>query len=159
MENKEKYWYTFSEDHRLWIGLLASVHSTVEVHPCWGILVDWVAITQADKEGGGRCSGWRGPGPCSIWAKQGTSLQHTELSCITHWAYLYILVGRMEPLASDFFSVRHTNNVILDRGSYLSNQIKYIFFDRHTYISHLHTVHKLNPNLLQIECFQKCKLR
>jgi hypothetical protein len=34
--------------------------------------------------------GWvlrvEGAGPCSMWAKQGTSLQHTDLFCIVHWA-------------------------------------------------------------------------
>jgi hypothetical protein len=37
-----------------------------------------------DKERGGGCSGWRGSGPCSIWAKQGTSLQHTDSFYIAH---------------------------------------------------------------------------
>jgi hypothetical protein len=26
--------HTFSEGHRFWVGLLASLHSTVQVHPC-----------------------------------------------------------------------------------------------------------------------------
>ncbi len=97
MRNKEQYLLTPSRGHRFWVGLPASVHCTVQVHPCWELLVDWVPSTQTDKEGG-RCAGWRGSGPCSIWAKQSTSLQHIDFSCIAHWAQLYILMDRMEPL-------------------------------------------------------------
>jgi hypothetical protein len=55
---------------------------------------------QADKRGGG-CPGWRGSGPCLIWAKQGTSLHHTDFSCIAHWTQLYILMDWMGPLTPD----------------------------------------------------------
>ncbi len=36
-------------------------------------------------------------------AEQGTSLQHTNLSCIVQWAQLYILTDRMGPLTPDLF--------------------------------------------------------
>ncbi len=57
-----------------------------------------------------------GPGPCSIWAKQGHILQHTDFSCIVHWAQLYILMDRMGPLTPDLFCrlqflLGHVNDV------------------------------------------------
>jgi hypothetical protein len=33
-ENKEQYLRTLSEGHRIWVGLLARVHCTVQIHPC-----------------------------------------------------------------------------------------------------------------------------
>jgi hypothetical protein len=45
--------------------------------------------SQADK-GGGRVPWVEGLGPCSIWAKQGTFLQHTDFSFIAHCTQLYI---------------------------------------------------------------------
>jgi hypothetical protein len=44
-----------------------------------------------------------GPSPCSIWAKQGTSLQHTDLICIVQWTQLYILTNRLGPLTPGLF--------------------------------------------------------
>jgi hypothetical protein len=41
--NKEQYQTYIFRGHRFWVGLLASVHSTV--HSCWGLLVDWVPST------------------------------------------------------------------------------------------------------------------
>ncbi len=41
MEIKTISTYIF-RDYRFWVGLLASVHFTVQVHPCWRLLVDWV---------------------------------------------------------------------------------------------------------------------
>jgi hypothetical protein len=34
MRNKEQYLRTLSEGHRFWVGLVANVHCTVQVHPC-----------------------------------------------------------------------------------------------------------------------------
>jgi hypothetical protein len=34
MRNKEQYFHTLSNSHRFWVGLLADVHSTVQIHPC-----------------------------------------------------------------------------------------------------------------------------
>ncbi len=73
MRNKEQYLNTLSKGHRFRVGLLANVHYTVQIHPCWELLVDWVSNGQADKRGG-RYPGWRGSGSCSTWAKQGKSL-------------------------------------------------------------------------------------
>jgi hypothetical protein len=33
MRNKEQYLRTLSKGHRFWVGLLANVHCTVQVHP------------------------------------------------------------------------------------------------------------------------------
>ncbi len=43
--NKDQYQTYIFRGHRFWVGLLASVHSTVQVHSCWGLLVDWVPST------------------------------------------------------------------------------------------------------------------
>jgi hypothetical protein len=34
MRNEEQYLRTLSKGHRLWIGLFADVHYTVQIHPC-----------------------------------------------------------------------------------------------------------------------------
>jgi hypothetical protein len=39
-----------------------------------------------------------GLNPCSSWVTQGTSPLHNNLFCTLHWAQLYILMDRMEPL-------------------------------------------------------------
>ncbi len=77
MEIKTISTYIF-RDHRFWVGLLASVHSAVLVHPCWVLLVDWVPSTRADKEGG---VGAQGGGA--------RSLLHTGQAgyiSVTHWS-------------------------------------------------------------------------
>ncbi len=58
-------------------------------------------MTRQTREGG-RCPGWRESGLFFIWARQGTSLQHTDSSCIAHWTQLYILLDRMGLLTPDF---------------------------------------------------------
>ncbi len=40
MRNKEQYFRTLSKGDRLWNGLFADVHYTVQIHPCWGLLED-----------------------------------------------------------------------------------------------------------------------
>ncbi len=40
MRNKEQYLLTLSKGHRFWIGPVANVHCTIQVHPCWEMLVD-----------------------------------------------------------------------------------------------------------------------
>ncbi len=95
-------------DHRFWVGLLANVQSTVQVHPYWRLLVDWVPSTQADKKGGGR-SGRRGQaaapyGPSRVHLYNTLISLHSTLDITVHFdgsngtAYI-------RPLPSDISTV------------------------------------------------------
>ncbi len=72
MWNKEQYLRTLSNGCRFWIGLFVVVHYTVQIHPCWELLVDLVSSGQADKEVGAGALGGGGQvpapyGPSRVW--------------------------------------------------------------------------------------------
>jgi hypothetical protein len=80
--------------------LSSTLSRSILVDSCWQ-----TEFPVARQGGGGRCPGWRGTGPCSIWARQVIALQHTGFNCAAHRTQLHILIIQMGPPTSDFSSV------------------------------------------------------
>jgi hypothetical protein len=81
MRNKEQYLRTLSKGHRFWVGLLANVYCTVQVHPSWEL--DQVSSGPADKGRGAGALGGRGQVPAPYGPSR-VHLYNTLISLAKH---------------------------------------------------------------------------